>query len=270
MTKLRVAAINSYWIDKQQTNIPEQLIKKLYQFLTSYYHLSNQEEFHRLILRPEENGALLIHYGINQEIAGFSRTFRQQIIVGKKQVITYSALIYLNPQYEACPTVTSTGLTEAIKYKLAHPQEELIYVAFADNPLTYKFLYHLSDSIYPKPSQRVPDQIITVISALKKQNGLLSTCNHPMVINSLMLPIQNKFSDLEDNGSDLNEFYLSANPDYLQGSSLLVYMPLHLVNINYGLNYEDSNYIETTQPLPNPELLNQEYQGRGNSLQLYP
>ena len=172
MSKLRVTVINSYCIEKQQTNIPEQLIQKLYQFLSSYYHVPNQKEFHSLILRLEEHGELIIYLGINQEIAGFSRLFRQQIKVGKKQVITYSALIYLNPLYHVCPTVSSTGLTEAIKYKLAHPHEELIYVGFADNPLTYEFLYNLSDSIYPKPLQRVPDQIITVIDALKNRIDL--------------------------------------------------------------------------------------------------
>ncbi|MCL9683793.1 hypothetical protein [Legionella maioricensis] len=258
MNKHRVTAINSYWIDKQQTNIPEQLIKKLYQFLTSYYHLPNQEKFNRLILRMEENGELIIHHGINQEIAGFCRTLRQSIIVGKKQVITYSALIYLNPQYHVCPTVGSAGLTEAIKYKLAHPQEELIYVAFADSPLTYEFLYNLSDSIYPKPLQRVPDQIITVINALKKQSGLISTCNHPMVVNSLMLPAKNKILPLQDEGNETNEFYVSANPDYLQGNSLLVYIPLHLANISYGLNHQDTTYIQRAKSLPN-----QKYQSSG-------
>ncbi len=265
MSKLRVSVINSYCIDKQQTNIPEQLTQKLYQFLTSYYHVPNQEEFHSLILRLEERGELIVYYGINQEIAGFSRLFRQPIKVGKKQVIAYSALIYLNPLYQVCPTVSSTGLTEAIKYKLAHPHEELIYVGFADNPLTYEFLYNLSDSIYPKPLQRVPDQIITVIHALKKQNRLISTCNHPMVVNAPMLPTKNKNLYLQDEGNELHEFYVSANPDYLQGNSLLVYVPLHLANISYGLNHQSSNYIERSNSLPN-----QEYQESGSPSGLYP
>lgn len=206
--------------------------------------MRNQQDFEQIILRSEEDGELIVQYGLNQDLAGFSRIFRQEVAVEKKHVTTYSALIYLNPQYRACPTVANTGLSEAIKYKLAHPQEELIYVAFADNPLTYEFIYQLSDSIYPKPSQRVPDQIITVINALKKQNGWISTNNHPMVVNSILVPVRNQTMDLHENESELNEFYLSANPDYIQGNALLVYMPLHLANISYGLNHQNSSCFD--------------------------
>ena len=245
MNKLKVTAINFYKIGQQHASIPEHLTQKLYNFFASYYHVTNQDDFQQIILCPEEKGELIVHYGINQDIAAFSRTFNQEVLVGKKQVTIYLALIYLNPEYSACPTVAGAGLTEAIKYKLKNPHEELIYVACADNPLTYEFISQLSDSIYPKPSQRVPDQILTVINALKKQNGWISTNNHPMVINSHFIPVRNQLLNMHDDGSELNEFYLSANPDYIQGNSLLVYIPLHLANISYGLNHQDSSYCGT-------------------------
>lgn len=240
MKSQNIVAIDSYLIEKKQ-QIPEQIANNLYRFLARSYHLADQNEFLQLIIQPELSGELTILYGMNDEIAGFSRTYRQTVDLGKKQVTVYSAYIYLNPHFTVTPTIESAGLTLAIKEKLANPQEELIYLAFANNPLTYKFIYQLSDSIYPKPDQRVPDQIISLINSFKKQYGWISTNNHPMIVNSPLVQLRSQNTLDLDEHCELNEFYLSTNPDYLQGNSLLVYMPLHLANINYGLNHHDSN-----------------------------
>ncbi|KTD49209.1 hypothetical protein [Legionella quateirensis] len=235
-----VIAIDSYVVETQNTT-PMQLSNELYRFLAKSYHLADHDEFERLILQPETDGEVTVLYGINKEIAGFSRTYRQGVDLSKKQVIVYSAYIYLSPHYKVRPTIESAGLTQAIKEKLENPQEEIIYLAFANNPLTYDFIYQLSDSIYPKPSQRVPEQILNLINAFKKQYGWIATNSHPLVINSPLVPLRSQSNFTIDETDVLHEFYLSTNPDYLQGNSLLVYMPLHLANINYGLDRLDSN-----------------------------
>lgn len=246
MKKLDVIATKSFIVNNQLTHLSKQLINDLYEFLNKSYHLANTGEFQRIILQPEHDGELTVLYGMNDKIAGFSRIFRQSMAVGKKFVTTYIALVYLNPLYTVHPTTKNLGLSDAIKYKLTHPQEELVYVAFANNPQTYEFIYQLSDFIYPKPSQRVPDQILSVVNALKMQNGWISTNKHPMVINSLLVPIRSQSSDFNHQPSELNEFYLETNPDYMQGNTLLAYMPLHLANINYGLSHLDSMNKNTT------------------------
>ncbi|WP_447531229.1 hypothetical protein, partial [Legionella pneumophila] len=241
MNRHDVKAIHSYVVDEEKKKISLKLINKLYRFLSKYYHLASQEEFIRFIIQPDLYGELTVLYGENKEIAGFSRNCRQSVDLGKKQVTCYIAYLYLNPEYQIHASIKSAGLTQAIKYKLANPHEELVYIAFANNPLTYEFIYQLSDLIYPKPLQRVPDQILTVLNALKKQNGWISTNNHPMVVNSPLVPLRSQLSRINEESSELKEFYMSANPDYLQGNSLLIYMPLHLANIGYGLNHYDSD-----------------------------
>lgn len=239
MTKLDVLSTESFIVDVPLTYLSEQLITKLFEFLSKSYHLTDKEEFQLLVIQPEKKGELTALFGQNNEIAGFSRTFSQSMAIGRKQVTTYISYIYLNPDYKSCPTIASAGLTQAIKYKLAHPQEEITYVAFANNPATYEFIYQLSDFTYPKPKQRVPDQILAIIDTLNKQNGWCSTTGHPMVINSQLAPLRSQSFDYGEQSSQLKEFYLQTNPDYMQGSSLLVYIPVHLANINYGLNYLD-------------------------------
>ncbi|KGP64328.1 hypothetical protein EP47_00325 [Legionella norrlandica] len=241
MKKHDITAIHSYIMDEKCKKISPQLMEKLYCFLSQYYHLANQEEFIRLIIQPDLDGELTVLYGKNKEIAGFCRNCRQSIDLGKKQITCYVAYIYLHPDYQIDASTKSAGISQAIKYKLANPQEELVYIAFANNPSAYEFIYQLSDLIYPKPSQRVPEQILTILNAFKKQNGWLSTNSHPMVVNSPLVPLRSQFSKISEEGNELKEFYISANPDYLQGNSLLVYMPLHLANISYGINHSGSS-----------------------------
>lgn len=248
-----IIAIDSYLIDKKN-QIPQKIADNLYLFLTKSYHLADQNEFQQLIMQPEQNGELTVLYSEQDKIAGFSRTYRHTVHSGKKHVTVYSAYLFLDPRFKITPTIESTGLTLAIKEKLANPQKELIYLAFANTPLAYKFIYQLSDSIYPKPAQRVPDQIINLVNSFKKQYGWITTNNHPMVVNSPLIQLRSQSTLDADEHCELNEFYLSTNPDYLQGNSLLVYMPLHLANINYGLSHHDSSCCYNQKPHHMPDL----------------
>jgi|GEM_PF-2846901 len=237
MKKLDVVATESFLFENQKNVIPGLIFEKLYLFLSTYYHLADKQKFLHLIVQPEEKGELTVLYGINEEIAGFTRTYRQSMSAGKKLVTTYVASMFLNPAYTINPTVTNSGLTEAINYKLAHPQEELNYVVLANNPFTYEFIAQLTDSLYPKAGEQVPEQIISIISALKKHNGWVTTGQHPMVINSPLVPNRSELTDFQFSNNETSDFYLETNPDYMQGNSLLIFMPLHLANISYGLSH---------------------------------
>lgn len=259
MKKLDVIAIDSYTVSEEES-LPQELTHKLYKFTGKSYHLADQQEFERLIIQPEVDGKLTVLYGMNDDIAGFSRICKQHLTVGKKQVTVFYAYIYLNPDYKICSTVESAGIEHAIKEKLSHPQDELVYIAFANNPLTYEFVYQLSDSIYPKPFQKIPEQVINIISTFNHLNGWISSTRQPFVINSPLVPLRSQIIDFQDEENELNEFYMKSNPDYMQGHCILVYMPLHLANINYGLSYQDSIYHHNQKPHHNTHLHNDDSQ----------
>ncbi|KTD76293.1 hypothetical protein [Legionella waltersii] len=260
MKKQDVIAVISYLIGSNENKIPTPLTKQLLQFLSKSYHLTSNEEFTSLILRPSEEGELTVLMGQDNDIAGFSRTYKQATTVGKKIITCFTGHLYLNPNYHVPATVTCAGIKQAIQYKLDNPHEETIYIALANTPQAYEFLYELSDTLYPKPLQRVPDQILTILKAIKQTNGWIDTNNHPMIINSSLVPLRSQFKQDLEESNELTEFFLSTNPDYLQGNSLLVYLPLHLANISYGLNHQEptlhSNQVpeELQHNPPNPSL----------------
>lgn len=236
MRKLDVIAFESFLLGKAHKSISASILGNLFDFISKSYHLATPDEFERLIIQTKKPGELVVLYGVKKDIAGFCRIFLQKITVGTKELTVYTATAYLNHKYNAYPTTASVGLSQGIKYKLEHPEEEIIYIGLANSPAAYEFFYQLMASIYPKPAQPVPNQILKVINLLKKKENWLSTGMHPMVVNSPIIPIRSYHSNNLDEQSELNDFYLSVNPDYKQGNSLLVYIPLNLANINFGIN----------------------------------
>lgn len=250
MNRLDVVAIESFNLGKSNHAIPEAVINSIYDFLSKSYHLASKEELLQLIIQPEQEGELSVLLGLNGSIAGLSRTTKQHLQVGRKKATVFTVLMFLNPQYKPSSALVNAGLTQGMSYKLAHPREEIAYIAFANMPFSYKLLNKLSDSFYPKPSQPVPNQIKTVVDAVKKQNGWVSTGANPMIVHSPLVPIRGQAVHMPAEQDELDEFYLEVNPDYMQGKALLTYIPLNLANINYGLK------IITQQPLHSGLILN--------------
>lgn len=242
MKKLDVIAVETISVNKQADYLSPTLLNALYQITSLSYHLANNEELELYLLKSQEEGELTILYGAHDEIAGFIRTIPQQLNIGKRPVMAYIANMIFNPNYKIDPIVANFGLGHAIDYKLAHPKEEVVYLAIANNPQAYELINQLSDIIYPKPEQVVPTQIMKVLDAITKYNGWRMTNNQPFIVNSPLVPIRCQTASDDIHENEFKNYYLSVNPDYMQGNSLLVFVPLHLVNIGFGLNYTDMSY----------------------------
>lgn len=254
MKKKEIASIVSYRFDDRQNHrLPDLLCQKIHGFISKSYYLTNQEDCNQMIIQPGKEGELALFFSQDDEVAGLFRTCKQSFTLDKKTVTAYTASVFLSPDYQLNPTIENTGIQQAIQHKLAHPQEELVYIAFANNPLTFKFFYELSDNLYPKPNQQIPNQIISILNALKQENLWVATQTHPMVIDFPLIPLRSYSNRIfEEQEDEINEFYHNLNPDYMQGNTLLVYIPLHLTNIGYGFNHLSTikcNYVVSPAPV---------------------
>ena len=116
-----------------------------------------------------------------------------------------------------------------MKYKLSHPEEELIHFSFVSTPDKYKFLAHLSNTIYPKPDSEVPKHILSMVNALKDNNNWTSCPTHPMLIGGQLLSKHRPKAEVRTDDL-LSNYYRSLNPDNTEGYALLVCIPLNLKN----------------------------------------
>lgn len=236
MKKSEVLSIESYSFETVKDNVPDFLSQKLYQFLSKSYHVINQQEFENLIIKPESEGELSVFFGPHDEIAGFCRTIKQSIVIRQEELTVFITYIFLNPYFNIQPSIDTLALNQAIQYKLSNPGKKLIDLVFANHPTIYAFICKMHSTIYPKPNQKIPHHVFSVINQLKKENQweTIKKNHHPMIVNSPIIPVRGQYQmHNEGEYSEWIEYYLNTNPDYLQGNSLLVYLPIELASLNF-------------------------------------
>lgn len=232
-------------------SISNKLRDVLEAFTRQYYCIKNLAELNETILGLEKSGDLVVFYDRNDKVIGFTRICRQIITLKGKAITVYSGSNYHAPHVNTNLSCARFGLTKAMRYKLAHPNEEMVYFANANTPARYQFLATLSNTIYPKEGIRIPETILSLVVQLKQQNHWQSHPSHPMIISDQLMPLPYPSASTESNDS-LARYYRTLNPDYRTGNALLVYLPLNLINISQGIKRVITS--PTTHMLDSPSL----------------
>ena len=222
-------------IDGNLYSIPKPLVNKLIQFTEEHYHIENRASFIDIILRPKHPGEIIFFYGEADELVGYTRIYLQHIDMKGKSFIVYSSNSYNDHKHNTHFVGARLGLTQTMKYKLSHPDKELVHFSCVSSPREYLFLAHLCETIYPRPDREVPKQIIKLLDVLKKNNNWPSLSDHPMLIGGQLVQKQREASELNASDESLIRYFLSLNPDYAAGDGLLVCIPLSLNNIGHSI-----------------------------------
>lgn len=214
-------------VDKGLGDKASQLVRKLIQFTDKYYYLAQHTFVVDSIIKPEQAGDIILFYGEADELVGFTRIYEQKIIFQDKPTTIYAASTYNNPTHNISLTAARLALTQTMKHKLAHPEEELVHFSCAYTPDKYHFLAKLSDQIHPQPEKEIPSHVLQMAHILKENNGWQSSSDHPLLITG-QLARKNK---IHQNHEGLHtKYYYSLNPDYTEGNAILVYLPLNLLS----------------------------------------
>lgn len=233
MSKSRTVSAKAITIGEDLGDISKPLEHKLRQFTEEHYRINNRSLFISSILKPGHPGEIICFYGESDELVGYTRIYRQPIHSKAKQSIVYYAHTFNNPTHDTRFLAARLGLTQTMKYKLSHPDEELMHFSCVNNPAKYQFLAQLCNTIYPKPNHEVPKKIIQLVNVLKKSNNWQSCTKHPMLIDGQLVPKQPHAEIDHDN--PFIQYYRSLNPYSEAGQSLLVCIPLSIDNIGHGI-----------------------------------
>ena len=218
----------------ERRSITRPLLHKLMHFTAEHYHLENKTLFIDNILRPEQEGEIIFFYGGADELVGYTRIYHQHIDIKSRRITVYSATTYNNKTHNTSFAAARQGLIQTMKYKLSHPKEELVHFSCVSSPSKYQFLAELCSTIYPNPDHDTPKQIALLIKKLRENNGWPSCSTHPFIINGQIVKKHQTLLETTNN-ERLANCFLSLNPEYSQGSALLVCIPLNLKNIGYGI-----------------------------------
>ncbi|CDZ75951.1 hypothetical protein BN59_00213 [Legionella massiliensis] len=234
-------------VEAHLSPIPEHLIGSLEQFTRRHYQLGSLSDFHEKILGIDKSGGLSIFYDPDNKIIGFTRICRQVLQLYDREISVYTGATYHNPRNDLSLSAAKFCLSKAMRYKLQRPDEEMVYIAHANTPLRYQFLAKLNPSLYPQPDVPTPKSVIELVDQLKTLNQWQTHSRHSMLISN-QLPIIDHAALNIDTRDLLTNYYLSLNPEYYKGTTLLVYLPINLANISLGIKQILSKMQSSTQP----------------------
>ncbi|KTC87984.1 hypothetical protein [Legionella drozanskii] len=213
--------------------LSDSLAFSLEQFTRKHYRITNHHQFNENILSPEKAGSLGIFYDLNNKIVGFSRICRHVIQIKDRHITAYIGGTYYDPRMDLSFTAARFCLAKAMRYKLERPSEDMVYFSLASTPTRYQFLAKLNNGIYPNEDKPIPELVLALVERLKRLNHWETNDKHPMLLNN-QIPLLNPPS-LQEESDPLINYYLSLNPNYYTGTSLLIYLPINLENISLGI-----------------------------------
>jgi hypothetical protein len=213
--------------------LSDSLAFDLEQFARKHYRIANHHQFNEQILSPETAGSLGVFYDLNNKIIGFSRICRHLIQVQGSEFTAYISGTYYDPRIDLSFTAARFCLAKAIRYKLERPHEDMAYFSLVNTPTRFQFLSKLNNGIYPNEEKPIPEFVLEMVERLKRLNHWETDAKYPMLINN-QIPMLNP-PILEDKTDPLINYYLSLNPNYDTGTSLLIYLPINLANISLGI-----------------------------------
>ncbi|KTD33086.1 hypothetical protein Lnau_2734 [Legionella nautarum] len=213
--------------------LSDSLAFDLEQFTRKHYRIANHHQFNEQILSPETTGSLGVFYDLNNKIVGFSRICRHSLQVQDSEFTAYIGGTYYDPRIDLSFTAARFCLAKAIRYKLERPHENMAYFSLVSTPTRFQFLSKLNNGIYPNEETPIPEFVLVLVEHLKRLHHWETDAKHPMLIHN-QIPLLNP-PILEDEADPLINYYLSLNPNYSTGTSLLIYLPINLANISLGI-----------------------------------
>ncbi|MFC7782411.1 hypothetical protein [Legionella taurinensis] len=224
---------------EQGEALPSLLVQNLERFTRQHYLIQDAMQFNEAVLGAGKPGDLAVFYGHHDRIIGFMRIYRQLFCVDARDYIVFLGGTYHDQRLNICYSAAKIGLIQAMKYKLSHPEQELVFFSNVNTPTKYQFLSTMSEIYYPRPQKPVPGPILQLVNKLKAYNHWQSAAHHPMVITNQLAVLHPDLPLIEQN--ELTDYYHSINPEYRKGHSLLVYLPLNLATIGHGIRQVVTN-----------------------------
>ncbi|KTD64745.1 hypothetical protein [Legionella spiritensis] len=229
-------------VESATTVFDHSLIQTLERFTRQHYTPVSHDEFLANVLSISKQGHLALYYDHQDKLTGFSRLCRETLFMRSREIIIFTGGTYHNPRHCISYEAAKFGLIQAMKYKLENPEKELVLFLNASTPAKYRFLAEQAEVFYPCRGIVIPEHVLALVKLLKQQNGWSSCPQHPMLLSNQITFLDTTLPT-PDKTNEHVDYYLTINPDYKNGNSLLIYLPLNLATISHGIKQVVSHAV---------------------------
>ena len=214
---------------------PEQVFARmghqLFEFAKQFYSFVSYSWFQENILATHLPGNLVL-YRVDGVLVGFTRLARRIVEVDHIQYAVHYGGTYHNPAIDIHITASRICLILALKYKLFQPSLQLIYLANAYLPQRYDYIRELSNNIEPQENGKCSRVVIELMKKICQLNHWQYHEKCPLLIKGLvpLKPIWRQHTPTN------HEIYQQLNPNFMDGDSLFIYLPLDVGTLGRCLN----------------------------------
>jgi hypothetical protein len=215
---------------KARKNLSENLFKVHKRIFKG---LDEKEFDHYVVNSPAKATKIFIYSNkIKKEIIGYFSVHRFEKVINDKPLVIFRAETGLVPEHRHKNADIYFWFTEAMKFKIFHPNKEILYLFCPVNPSIYAIFAKYIYKVYPRYNCIIPSTIENLMLQLADEFGLKKV-DHPFVRKVgwiTQATEEEKLLWLSCNNPHIR-FYIDLNPDFDKGNGVLTLMPLTFLNI---------------------------------------
>ena len=180
----------------------------------------------------DDDARVALFYGRNGTLVGQVCARITSVEHARQLHSVFSAGVFFRLGYKGGVRGAQFGIREALRAKVKNPQRPLAYLTRANSPVSYRLLARSIRRVYPNRHESTPDALTDLVRAtLIARRTAVGTA--PWLTPSTALPrdidrIRTSKSLADDPDA---RFYMSLNPNFAEGTSLFVWVPLDVINI---------------------------------------
>ena len=229
-------------VHRIENELPEHLKHYLPKISKIYLSLFDEEDdydIESLLNNRGEHTTLGLFFSNQNKLVAFAISGIQTIKINSKTHAVFCAGAYSNLQYKFGNKLFLYALIQSIKYKLKFPRHKLGYLQESTSPAPYSLSSKNTNECYPSIHKPTPDYVHTIIELIKQKRNITWPTNNAYVIKHpkrrSLKNAERILSSKKIKSCKYAQHYLKLNPSFSQGDALLVYIPLSLKNILFGV-----------------------------------
>jgi hypothetical protein len=236
----KVVSTETIYPSRLTHKIRQDLSESLYKVHKKIFKGLNEKDFDHYVVNSPANATKIFIYRNKRkkEIIGYFAVHRFEKFIDDRPMVIFRAEAGLLPEYRHKNANISFWFTEAVKFKILHPNKEVYYLVSPINPSVYGRLAKYIYKVYPKYNSIVPPQIEKLMMQLADEFGLeMVDENKPFVrkVGWITQATEKEKVFWQSTDNSHIRFYIDLNPDFDKGNGVLTIMPLTSLNLFISL-----------------------------------
>ncbi|MFT3770502.1 MAG: hypothetical protein QM820_34165 [Minicystis sp.] len=208
------------------------LCARAYALYAAYKTGVDRATFERAFFADDRARVATFH-GKDGAFAGFAAASLHRVTHEGKEHAVYSALLFIDARYKGTREASLFALVEALKFKLREPLTPLAYMGVTTSPASYRMFSVTMPAFYPMRGVPVPPRIDSLVRAAARARGLSFIDGDRWLVRGMGAPRhpERLRTSRTLRGNPDVDFYLEQNPQFEDGTALLLWVPLTLRNV---------------------------------------